>query len=49
MKRSCPYLLVFRYDVALLRMIVDMARTHVLPKAYEKFRGVRKMLGDPLV
>jgi hypothetical protein len=50
MKNSCPYLLVFRYDEGLLKMIVDMASTNVtFCKVYAKFPGVRKMMGDPLV
>jgi hypothetical protein len=50
MKKSCPYLLVFRYDEGLLKMIVDMATSNVMfGKVYAKFPGVRKMLGDPLV
>jgi alpha-tubulin suppressor-like RCC1 family protein len=29
-----------------LRMITEMARTHVLPTVYDKLRGVRKLMGD---
>ena len=49
MKGACAFLLVFRYDEGLLKMILDMTCTHLLPKAYDRLRGVRKMLGDPLV
>jgi hypothetical protein len=49
-KKTCPYLLVFRYDEGLLKMIVDMATTNVMfCKVYAKFPGVRKIMGDPLV
>ena len=50
MKKSCPYLLVLRYDEGLLKMIVDMAKTSVMfGQVYAKFPGVRKMMGDALV
>ena len=49
-KKTCPWLLVFRYDECLLKMIVDMANTNVtFCSVYAKFPGVRKIMGDPLV
>jgi hypothetical protein len=49
-KKTCPYLLMLRYDEGLLKMIVDMAKTSVMyGNVYAKFPGVRKIMGDPLV
>ena len=33
--------------ICVLRMIVEMARTHFLPEVYKELRGVRKLLWDP--
>jgi hypothetical protein len=46
-KATCPFLLVYRHDEAMLQMIVHMARTNVLPKAFDRLPGVRRLLGDP--
>lgn len=45
-KRMCPFLLVHRFDNALLYMILEMACRPKLDKAYEKLPAVRALLGE---